>query len=157
MVCLVKDLYPVINKPTRVSKRSMTCIDHIYTNSFINQDLTSGIIKTDYSDHFPVFVIDKNMSSTNYPDMIVKKIRPFNEKNVNDFKNNVIMTDWSLVLETEDPNQSYSVFLKQFLTIYNKSFPVKAITIKRKQLINPWITKGLKNLQNKNKSYTLNF
>ena len=59
----------MINKLTRVSKRSMTCIDHIYTNSFINQDLTTGIIKTDISDHFPVFVIDKNMSSTNYPEV----------------------------------------------------------------------------------------
>ena len=153
-----KGLISVINKPTRVSKHSMTCIDHIYTNSFINQDLTTGIIKTDISDHFPVFVIDNNMSSTNYPDMIVKKIRSFNEKNVHDFKNNLNMTDWSLVLETEDPNQSYSVFLKQFLKIYNKSFPTKSITIKRKQMLSPWITKGLKkNLQNKNKSYTLNF
>ena len=139
-----KGLISLINKPTRVSKHSMTCIDHIYTNSFINQDLTTGIIKTDISDHFPVFVIDKNMSSTNYPDMIVKKIRPFNEKNLHDFKNNLNMTDWSLVLETEDPNQAYSVFLKQFLKIYNKSFPTKSITIKRKQMLSPWITKGLK-------------
>ena len=149
-----KGLISVINKPTRVCKQSMTCIDHIYTNSFVNQDLTTGIIKTDISDHFPVFIIDKNMSNTNYPDSIIKETRSFSEKNVKHFKNNLKMTDWSLVLETQDPNQSYSVFLKQFLKIYNKSFPMKSITIKRKQLISPWITKGLrKSSKQKQKLY----
>ena len=40
-----KGMLYVINKPTRVLNNSMTCIDHIYTNSFINQELFSGIIK----------------------------------------------------------------------------------------------------------------
>ena len=30
----------------------------IYTNSYINTDVFSGIIETDISDHFPVFLID---------------------------------------------------------------------------------------------------
>ena len=47
-----KGMLSVINKPTRVSKHSMTCIDHIYTNSFINQELFTGIIKTDLSESF---------------------------------------------------------------------------------------------------------
>ena len=149
-----KGLISVINKPTRVSKRSMTCIDHIYTNSFINQELYSGIIKTDIADHFPVFIVDKNMSTTNYPDSIVKRVRSFNEKNITAFKNNLAMTDWSLVLETQDPNLSYTVFLKQFSKIYDNSFPMKTINIKRKQLISPWISQGLrKSSKQKQKLY----
>ena len=35
---------PVINKPTRVTNKSITCIDHIYINSFYNQDMSAGII-----------------------------------------------------------------------------------------------------------------
>ena len=149
-----KGLISVINKPTRVSKHSMTCIDHIYTNLFINQELYSRIIKTDIADHFPVFIVDKNMSTTNYPDSIVKRVRSFNEKNITAFKNNFAMTDWSLVLETQDPNLSYTVFLKQFSKIYDNSFPMKTIKIKRKQLISPWISQGLrKSSKQKQKLY----
>ena len=111
-----KGILSVINKPTRVSKRSMTCIDHIYTNSFINQELFTGIIKMDLSDHFPVFIIDKNVEVTNYPDSVRKQIRVFNEKNVRKFKSRLGLTDWSIVLETHDPNLSYTTFLKQFYT-----------------------------------------
>ena len=53
---------PVINKPTRVTNKSITCIDHIYINSFFNHDISSGIIKTDISDHFPVFIIDNDIN-----------------------------------------------------------------------------------------------
>ena len=148
-----KGMLSVINKPTRISKNSMTCIDHIYTNSFINQELLTGIIKTDISDHFPVFIIDKNLEATNYPDSITKQIRIFNEKNLRHFKSSLASTDWSIVLETHDPNLSYSVFLKQFIKIYHACFPLKTITIKRKQLLSPWITKGLSKSSKKKKNY----
>ena len=77
-----KGMLSVINKPTRVLKNSMTCIDHIYTNSFINQELFSGIIKTDISDHFPVFIVDKNLKTTNYQNTIKKQIRVFNDTSI---------------------------------------------------------------------------
>ena len=68
-----KGMMSVINKPTRISKNSVSCIDHIYTNSFINHEILAGIMKTDVSDHFPVFIIDKNIKTTNYPDKIEKR------------------------------------------------------------------------------------
>ena len=46
-------LISMINKPIRVSKSNATIIDHILTNSFLNTDCFTGIIKTDISDHFP--------------------------------------------------------------------------------------------------------
>ena len=36
----------IINKPTRITKKSATAIDHILTNSFLNNDIKTGIIKT---------------------------------------------------------------------------------------------------------------
>ena len=32
-------LIPVINKPTRITKKSATAIDHIITNSFLKNDI----------------------------------------------------------------------------------------------------------------------
>ena len=50
-------LIPMICKPTRASKSNATIIDHILTNSFLNTDCFTGIIKIDISDHFPIFLI----------------------------------------------------------------------------------------------------
>ena len=50
-------LIPTITKPTRVTTNTATAIDHIITNSVINAEFKTGIIKTDISDHFAIFFI----------------------------------------------------------------------------------------------------
>ena len=49
-------LFPLINKPTRITNQCHSIIDNIYTNS-INEDIISGVIIADISDHFPIFSI----------------------------------------------------------------------------------------------------
>ena len=56
-------LIPIINKPTRVSKSNVTIIDHILTNSFLNTVCFSGMIKSEISDHFPIFLISNEKIS----------------------------------------------------------------------------------------------
>ena len=114
----------------------------------------SGIVKTDLSDHFPVFIVDRNANITNYPDNIKKQIRTFNDKNIIEFKNQLAQTDWSFVIETEEPNLAYETFIKLYLKIYNTCFPLRWITVKRKSFLSPWITKGLiKSSKQKQKLY----
>ena len=50
------NLIPTINKPTRVTMKRATTIDHILTNSFVDTDFKS-VFKTDISDHFPVCLL----------------------------------------------------------------------------------------------------
>ena len=45
-------LFPVINRPTRVTKTSATITDHILTNAIIDSPLHGGIVKTDIIDHW---------------------------------------------------------------------------------------------------------
>ena len=106
-------LLSVINRPTRITKRSTSCIDHIYINSFINTNLFSGIIETDISDHFPVFLVDNDTNTTNFPDTITKWIRVVNDKTKNKFKLKLSEMDWSLVTNTSNADAAYEVFLKQ--------------------------------------------
>jgi hypothetical protein len=47
--------FPIINRPTRVSAHSATLIDNIITTEVFDKSLRKGIIKTDVSDHFPIF------------------------------------------------------------------------------------------------------
>ena len=44
----------IISLPTRVTDTSATLIDHIITNDCKNS-IFAGIIKTDLSDHYPIF------------------------------------------------------------------------------------------------------
>ena len=45
-------LTPLIHKPINA-----TVIDHILTNACLNRQIDKGIIKTEISDHFPIFLI----------------------------------------------------------------------------------------------------
>ena len=107
-------------KPTRVTYCSAS--DHIYTNSYLSHEFLAGIIKTDLSDHFPVFIIDNNLANTNFPDKVTKKIKIINNVTINKFKQNLLEMDWSLVTNTQDASMAHEVFKKQFLNIYNKCF-----------------------------------
>ena len=52
----------LINRPTRVTNRSATLIDNIFTNCFANiKNTFQCIIYTDVSDHFPIVHIDYEM------------------------------------------------------------------------------------------------
>ena len=48
----------LVHKPTRITKRSTTLIDHIYTND-VKSSIVSGIIIDDLSDHLPIFAISE--------------------------------------------------------------------------------------------------
>ena len=47
-------LYPLIDKPTRITDFSATLIDNIFTNE-LHHNITSGILFNDISDHLPIF------------------------------------------------------------------------------------------------------
>ena len=49
------NMIPAINKPTRITRKTATALDHIITNTAISGiQHRSGIIKADISDHFPI-------------------------------------------------------------------------------------------------------
>ena len=76
---------PTINKPTRVTKKSVTAIDHIITNSFVENTFKTAIIKSDVSDHFPVciFIPSTNLFTKN--DVIYQYKRAINDEKIKAF------------------------------------------------------------------------
>ena len=52
-------VFPVINRPARIKKTSETTTDHILTNTILELEFHSGIIKNDISDHFGIFCVLK--------------------------------------------------------------------------------------------------
>ena len=55
-------MYPLIDRPTRISRDSCTLIDNVFTNA-TNFNFISGILVNDISDHLPIFVLG-NLHST---------------------------------------------------------------------------------------------
>ena len=53
-------LYPVINKPSRITEDSATLIDNFFINT-VNCNVKSGLLINDISDHLPIFVILEGM------------------------------------------------------------------------------------------------
>ena len=93
-----KNFIPVINKITKVSRNNATIIDHINTNHFLNNGMYSGIITADISDHFPFFLISKDLMlfSRNEPIHITK--REINDNSIAYFKSFLSIVDWKHVL-----------------------------------------------------------
>ena len=52
------DVFPLVNRPTRVTKISVTIIDHMLPHTIIDSKVQSGII-TDISNHLVVFAMIK--------------------------------------------------------------------------------------------------
>ena len=76
-------MIPTIKKLTRVTKKTATAIDHIITNSFVENTFKTAIIKSDVSDHFPICIfflqqtyLQKMMLSINIKELLmIKKLK----------------------------------------------------------------------------------
>ena len=75
-------LIPTVNKPTRVTRNTATAIDHIITNSVINAEFKTGIIKTGtypitfpYSSYLNVLLIVSGPGKNLYTNEIIPVIQ----------------------------------------------------------------------------------
>ena len=135
-------LYPLIDKPTRITDNSTTLIDNIFTNE-LRFNLTSGIMFNDISDHLPIFALcEYNISKYNEKEF--QFIRKMNEDTMESFSNELNQQTWENVLKTDDGNQAYDSFLHIFMDIFNKHCPVKNVSPKREKRKKIWFTDGLK-------------
>ena len=135
---------PLINKPTRVTTKSATLIDNIFTNFIFDMSLKKGIIKSDISDHFPIFVsVNISKIKNNHKGKTVVKKRTFNQRDIQSFKDDLLNINWS-ILDSNETDNNYDYFLKMFSDLYDKNFPIKEYTVKIKDLNTPWISKGIK-------------
>ena len=64
---------------------------------------------------------------------------------VENFKNILSSMDWNDALGKTITNESYDQFITKFSLIFDDyCFPIKVIERKTKNLLSPWITKGIK-------------
>ena len=147
---------PVITKPTRITEHSQTLIDHIYTNTDLttpNYKHRQGILRTDISDHYPVFYLMLKPNSSKNDNENYYIAREINPTNIAQFCAAIEEIDWQCVTTESDSQAAFTIFHEQLMNKYNASFPKKRY---KKSYHNrkPWLSSTLKEcIKRKNKLY----
>ena len=78
---------PLINRPTRIdpSTGSISLIDNIFFNDFINTKTSQGVLVNDITDHFQVFCKLNSVKIQGLPNMQTKRV--YSAKAINNLKN----------------------------------------------------------------------
>ena len=134
-----------ITKATRITRTSHTLLDIVGVGNFINNLNFSGVLTTQISDHYLLlnsFKLSKKSKDSNESEFYTKRL--MGENNLNSLNDALFHADWSPVLNSNNTNVAYSIFIKKFLTLFNEHCPItKMKKNKRRMPIQPWMTPHL--------------
>lgn len=123
------NLNPVINQDTRVTDRSSSSIDNIFTNI---SDWESSVFNIHVSDHKAqklsfLIEIEKNNN--------LRFCRFYGLQEKKTFLEELFSQSWELVREadTQNVDEQWNIFMSDFTNIFNKNFP-KKLSMNKKHL-----------------------
>jgi hypothetical protein len=93
-------LFPIITKPTRITRNSSTLIDNIFTNDLYKIHTLSGILFTDISNHFPVSTILNDNKLKNVKPVIRKRI--VSQEGIGKFSEMLETINWDEICNNEN-------------------------------------------------------
>ena len=135
---------PTVNKPTRVTRKTSTIIDHTLTNLLINTNFRAFIFKIDISYHFPICFLQPTSRSREENEVTYITKRVINNNAIELFKQELYKTSWDDVINNKNPNDAYNYFSHKHIILYDKYFPKQNIRIYNKDLQSLWITRRIK-------------
>ena len=101
--------YPLINKPTRITKNKCSSIDHIWTN-VIGAQINSAILAHEIADHLPIIQV----SSIGTPVLKTEnKEWCFSELNLKRFYEMLKTKNFEEVYDMPNPDDSFKEFLRE--------------------------------------------
>ena len=130
----------IIDKPTRVTNESISCIiDHVICN-FSNKVVHSGVLPIGVSDHYLVFCTRKQAKLTFNTHKTVT-LRSMKNYSAEVFSRYLENCDWSSVLNCHCVNTAWSNFTLILNTVLDKVAPIRTVRIK--QRTEPWMTSNI--------------
>ena len=87
-------MIPIINKPTRVTNKTSTAIDHILANSYTEAILKTALLKCVASDNFPICLITSPLKFSSKNKVIYIYKRSFNEQSIINCKKKLFEIYW---------------------------------------------------------------
>ena len=147
-------LQSLINRPTRITHHSETCLDHIYINSM--QSLTSGVIELTVSDHNAIFCSIPFAHNVNRELKLVQ-FRDHSTHNIEVFKQEIICRLNSFhYYRNFSISDQFEIFNNIINDAYFTSFPIKKKNVSIKRYKSPWMTNSLLNrITDKHRLYRL--
>ena len=139
------NLLPYITLPTRITNRSQTLIDNIFSNSTSSQ-IISGNLTSTVSDHLPQFFIYPDFNKTFIPRKNNIYRRNTKRYDKDSFYSDFVNTNWNDIIDinNNDINESFNSFFQNFNNILDKHIPLKKLSNKNfKRNFKPWITLGI--------------
>ncbi|XP_065642282.1 uncharacterized protein LOC136073917 [Hydra vulgaris] len=85
--------------------------------------MQSGIIKTDITDHFPVFLITDSAIPKKKIETKTIYVRNINNESIVTFRDLLQEINWELLNDCNDVNNGYDFFIRVFTKQYEKAFP----------------------------------
>ena len=144
---------PLVTRPTRISTRSASLIDNIFTNNFHNlQESLQGIFVTDISDHYPIFHINYEIQHREYDICFWKRVKGL--KNKLAFQQSLTEIDWGRILSNTDTQNAFSEYYSIILSLFHEHFPKIKVKMKYNTR-KPCLTEALRSsIKTKNKLYS---
>ena len=145
-------LRQVIRKPTRVTNKSRSIIDLLFTNIIPSLVSDSGILEVSISDHVPVYICKKAKRHRHPKKTIVNRNYRYYTKDIFEkvlMDNEKWIVFWSI---KRDPDKLWELMLAIIKESINRLCPLRTIVIREDQ--HPWINKDLRQqLEIKEKLY----
>lgn len=127
-----------ITDPTRVTLHSTTVLDLFITNFHIDQ-IKSGVLSCNLSDHLPVFLCVKVHVSRKTVENQPIVFQNIHINSLEAFRRDVASTIWNTILFENTADCAYEIFLEKILKLYKHHFPYKIKNISKK-IRKPWVT-----------------
>ena len=154
--------FPLITLPTRVNDVSSTLIDHLITNDHKNS-IFSGIIKTDLTDHYPIFCSINTFTFSNKlnQQMYKRDLLNFNAENFCEDLHKSILNFFlqDNAINPNNLNMIFNNFINIVKTAIDNYAPLQKLSRRQRKLkLKPWITRGLLiSIKHKQKLYLSHF
>ena len=148
-----------INKPTRVTSSTATCIDHVYAN-LPSDNIESHVLLSDVSDHYATLTKVSGLVREHGHKVIYRRKSNLNETEWKSFNLELktILTEKLLSIEENtEPNAVANTITKTYQILLDKYMPLKKLSRKQKRYHSkPWITPAIKvSIRKKNKLFKL--
>ena len=131
------NLVPNITSPSRLTSRSQTLTDNIFS-SVINDDCIAGNLISPISDHHAQFLIIPNYTTQNSKKDISKQnFKHFSSKKYTDLEK----VNWDNILNVSEGNvnKSFQNFSNKITHILDKHVPITKLSLKEMKSSNkPW-------------------
>ena len=125
-----------------VINESSSLLDNAYTNiAQCGKIWSSGIITTDFSNHYSIFSI-ANFTLYKVKPVFIRN-REFSDSNKTRFRNALKLQTWDSVYNADCANSAYKCFQYIFVNLFEMHFPLVNIRINYFNKL-PWLTNGLR-------------